>query len=122
VLPSFRDAVIQRENKLPTGLETKPYGVAIPHTDHDHVNRSAIAVATLENPITFHNMAQPSQEIPVKVIFLLGIAEAKSLPTILSRLASFFQSPKHMELLIGAESESAMAELLRNELIQEQIL
>ena len=46
VKPSYADAVVKREQTMPTGL---PLGlaenVAVPHTDPVHVNRAGVALA-----------------------------------------------------------------------------
>ena len=47
VKESFEKAVLDREKIFPTGLPTKPIGVAIPHTDAEHVNKGAMAVGIL---------------------------------------------------------------------------
>lgn len=48
----YLNDVFQRETVFPTELEG---GVAIPHADETHVLRSAIAIATLEEPIQWVN-------------------------------------------------------------------
>lgn len=74
VKDSYADAVVQREQLLPTGL---PLGsqnnVAIPHTDPQHVLRAGVALATLRAPVIFANMEEPDKEVPVSTVFLLAI-------------------------------------------------
>lgn len=44
VVSDFADHVIEREKSFPTGLAVEPVGVAIPHTDHQHVRQNAISI------------------------------------------------------------------------------
>ena len=53
VKDTYINAVIERERILPTGLDLGELGVAIPHTDSQHVNQANIAVGLLKNPIEF---------------------------------------------------------------------
>jgi PTS system galactitol-specific IIA component len=90
---SYLEAVLERETKMPTGLITQAYGIAIPHSDPEHVNRSAIAVALLNEPVIFKNMAAPEEDVPVRLVLLLAIAEKGSVTKVLARLAEMFLSP-----------------------------
>jgi PTS system galactitol-specific IIA component len=112
VRSTFREAVLDRELAMPTGLQTLAGGVAIPHTDNEHVIRSAIAVALLESPVLFRAMAAPEQEVPVTVVFMLAIAEAASQPRVLSRLATLFKSSEMMAGLVAAQSPGDLAAYL----------
>lgn len=47
VVSDFADHVIEREKSFPTGLAVEPVGVAIPHTDHQHVRQNAISIGIL---------------------------------------------------------------------------
>ena len=59
VKDTYIDAVIAREEELPTGLAIGDFYVAIPHTDSNHVNKSSIAIATLKSPVVFSEMVNP---------------------------------------------------------------
>lgn len=74
VKPSYADAVVRREQVMPTGLPLeRDENVAVPHTDPEHVLKAGIAVATLKSPVIFANMEEPEEEVPVGVVFLLAI-------------------------------------------------
>ncbi len=66
VKPSFKNAVLERENSYPTGLQFEGYAIALPHTDSEHVIKSQIAIMTLEKPVKFIEMASTDKEIDVK--------------------------------------------------------
>ena len=46
----FTEAVLKREKDYPTGLDVNGIGVAIPHTDAEHVKKEGISIAVL-NPV-----------------------------------------------------------------------
>ncbi|EGT5270975.1 fructose-specific PTS transporter subunit EIIC [Clostridioides difficile] len=68
----FFDTVMEREKHSPTGLER---GLAIPHGKCDSVNRSAFAVARLNNKINDWESIDESNE--VDLVFLLAIPKSE---------------------------------------------
>jgi PTS system galactitol-specific IIA component len=69
VKEGFVEATLQREANMPTGLPLSGnINAAIPHVDIEWVNQSALALATLVNPVTFRNMVDSDEEIPVKLV------------------------------------------------------
>ncbi|MGH6762822.1 MAG: PTS sugar transporter subunit IIA [Phyllobacterium sp.] len=105
VHPSFVEAVLAREAKLPTGL---PLGgdnnVAIPHTDPEHVIRPALAFATLASPVTFSNMEDPEEKLPVRVVFLMALNDKDKQIEMLQEIAGTIQSPQSIAALIAAQT------------------
>jgi len=93
VKETYLSNVLAREAIMPTGLLTKAGGVAIPHTDSEHVIRSSMAIGLLKKPVTFNNMAAPSEDVEVRLVFLLAIAEKTAVITVLSRMAEMFLDP-----------------------------
>jgi len=60
VKPSFEVAAIARERRSPTGLPFEPDAVALPHAEPEHVERAAVAIATLLQPVAFRQMGSPN--------------------------------------------------------------
>ena len=56
VKESYKQAIIDREHVFPTGLQFEAYGIAIPHTDVEHVNKEQIALMTLKEAVSFYQM------------------------------------------------------------------
>lgn len=108
VKSSYIDAVIEREQKFPTGLEMGEYGVAIPHADQRHVNKSVVAVASLEKPIGVSSMINPSKKIRVGLVFLLAVREPEKQVKILSKLMAIFQD---IDLLNKIEDSDSSDEI-----------
>ena len=73
---TFYDSLLERESRFPTGLATKGFGVAIPHTHPEHVSSSGIAVGVLKKPVSFADMMDPEAEVEVSIIFVLALSDA----------------------------------------------
>ena len=56
--PGYRKAILEREEKYPTGLHTPQIEVAIPHADAEWANEPSLTIGLLENPVTFEPMGQ----------------------------------------------------------------
>lgn len=94
VRASFVPAVLAREATMPTGL---PLGgeanVAVPHTDPEHVIGPALALATLAVPVSFANMEDPDERLPVRVVFLMALDDKSKQIDMLQRIAETIQKP-----------------------------
>ena len=105
-----------REEIHPTGLPTKPFCIAFPHADCDHVIKSALAVGILKDPVDFKNMGDPSEDLKVQVVFMLANSDPSEQIQTLRNLASLFgQGEKLLELLKQPTSQQTVV-WLRNEL------
>ncbi len=117
VKESFFQALLDREEAYPTGLQTTVTGVAIPHTDTEHVIKPALAIATLEAPVFFQAMDNPQEKIPVELVIVMAIKEPamqlKSLQKIMqilqdkSMLNKIRQAQKAEEVLLALEKHFA---------------
>lgn len=104
VKASYAKAVIAREKKFATGLPTGGYGVAIPHTDIEHVNQSAISVGILKNPVNFGIMGEETEKTPVKLVFMLAMHDSHSQLSMLQSLMGIFQDQEALTYLATEES------------------
>jgi len=75
VKDTYVDAVVEREKIYPTGLQLKDIGIAMPHTDSEHVHKSGICIAALTNPITFEHMGMPETKVEAEIIFMMSILD-----------------------------------------------
>lgn len=108
VKEEFIEAIMTREHEYPTGLPSSAPAVAIPHTNYDLVNRTTIAVATLEQPIVFYNMEAVNEKIDVQIIIMLAIAEPKGQIEMLQKIIEFIQSDQLRNELLFAQSKEEM--------------
>ena len=117
VKDSYIDAVIEREEELPTGLNIGNFYVAIPHTDSNHVNKSSIAIATLKTPVEFREMINPDGKINVQLVFLLAVKDPKEQVTLLKSLMSVFKNKELLIKIKDAKDKSEVAQLLKDIII-----
>lgn len=112
VKASFVKAVLEREKAFPTGLPTEGIKVALPHTDAEHVNQSAIAVGTLEKAVPFRVMGSPEEVVDVRVIFLLALADAEMQAPALAQLVEIVQRESLLQRLVDLKSPEDIYRLL----------
>lgn len=113
VYKTFANAVVEREEKYPTGLYLGKINVAIPHTDTNYVKQSGVAILTLDKPVIFNKMDDPSQTIPVLIIFLLAVSEPNEYVQFLSKLAGNFSKEEVIKIIYEETNPVTMTEILR---------
>ena len=101
VSDSFCEAVLSREKIFPTGLPF-PIGVAIPHTDAIHVNKSAIAFGVLIDPVRFGEMGSENKEVDVKIVCVLAIEKPELIISVLRTLIKNFQNISFLNEILNA--------------------
>lgn len=109
VKESFVEAVVSRELLFPTGLQFEGYGVAIPHTDAEHVQETQIALMTLEKPVSFIQMATENQHVEVKIIVMLAIKEAHAQLEMLQKLISLLQNKSVVDEILSCSADDKKA-------------
>ena len=112
VKESYIQAIKDRELIFPTGLNTTTFGIAIPHTDSEHVNEATIAVGILRHPVAFQEMGAEDVEVPVRLVFMLAIKEPdKQLETLQSVIA-LIENEDKMNALVHSKNEFDVIQLL----------
>ncbi|SIQ69141.1 MULTISPECIES: PTS sugar transporter subunit IIA [Acidiphilium] len=99
---SYVGAVLSREGTMPTGLPLDAIHVAIPHTDPIHVISPAVAVATLNTPVTFASMEDPDEWLPVRVVFLLALNDKHRQLAMLQQIAALIQDGPRLTRIVDA--------------------
>lgn len=114
VKDSFADAVVKREASMPTGLPLgRDVNVAVPHTDPEHVIKPGIALATLKKPVTFANMEDPDEAVPVGVVFLMALNDKDRQIEMLQKIMETIQSEEAIAGLMRAVSVDEVAAVLK---------
>lgn len=114
VKESYTSAIIERENLYPTGLPI-PNGVAIPHTDPEHVIKPCIVVCKFHDFINFKEMGMGENDIQCKFAFFLVVNRGEEQVELLQNLISMFTKDEAMENMIKCESkELLLEEILKN--------
>jgi PTS system galactitol-specific IIA component len=112
VKDTFAEAIKLREREFATGLPGANMGVALPHADAQHVNRSAIAVATLKHPVTFRMMGLHEEPIQAEIVFMLALAEGHLHMELLSNLMGIIQNEDALTRIKQAETPQKLVSIL----------
>jgi PTS system galactitol-specific IIA component len=114
VTKEFEDACVEREHEMPTGLPTKPYGVAIPHSDPSNVLKPGIAISTLRKSVLFKEMGNPDSRIEIGIVCLLAINNPKKQIQVLKRIATIVRNQGFIHHLMKAESPENVISIFLN--------
>jgi galactitol PTS system EIIA component len=102
---SFAKAALEREAKMPTGLPLGGnYNAAIPHTDIEHVIKPGLALATLKTPVPFQNMIEPESSVPVQLVILMALEQAKTQVEMLQEIAGVLQDAEIIKKIMEART------------------
>lgn len=124
VKEEFCERIQERENKFPTGLATKSFDVAIPHTDPEYVNRSFIYVIRLAPSLAFCQMGTDPiarELVYPKLIFLLGVNKGELQLTILQSLMKLFSNEEQMNNLLEIKEKNSFLQQLQKYLSTNEI-
>jgi len=105
VRDSFANAAMEREKVMPTGLPLSgEVNAAIPHTDIEHVVKCGLALATLKQPVIFHNMVATDEEVKVSLVFVMALDQPKAQVEMLKEIAGVLQRPEVIDELMKAKN------------------
>lgn len=99
VTEGFGEAVKDRERVYPTGLPTQGLGVAMPHTDAEHVLVESFSLALLSQPVPFKEMGNAGQSVLVHLVFTLAIKDHHMQLAMLQGIVSMIQKPDFLQKL-----------------------
>jgi len=114
VKDTYTQAVLDREIEYPTGLQARVTGVAIPHTDTEHVLKPAVAIATLENPIIFNGMGMPDTKVEVDIILMLAIHDPKLVVSILRKVIFILEDDEALKKMRSAKTKPEIKSIMIN--------
>jgi galactitol PTS system EIIA component len=112
VKDTYTQAVLDREKVFPTGLQTNILGFAIPHTDTEHVYKSAVAIAILTEPVVFQAMDSPLTDISVNVVMMLAISDPKAVVMVLRQVISILEDEAALQALLRASTPAEIREIV----------
>lgn len=114
VKEGYKKALLEREQKFPTGLPSSQPAIAIPHANADLVNKTTLAVATLKEPVEFKNMGNTKEDIPVRIVIMLVIAEPHSQVKMLQKVADIVQNEELRKKFLQAETKQKLLQLIQS--------
>lgn len=115
VKEGFGEAVISREEKYPTGLPTVGLGVAMPHTDADHVIKESFSLSILPNPVVFREMGNPSQSVLVHIVFTLALKDNHTQLDMLHGIVSMIQKGDFLEAMYREKDPEKIHDMVMKE-------
>jgi len=118
VLPSYEQAVLNREKIFPTGLPTTPFPVAIPHGDAEHVITPCIVVVKPKNPIEFGEMGSLDRKVNARYVFMLVIKKAEDQLVLLQSMVDMFMNREAMFSLDEAKTKKEIIKVLSSYLLE----
>ena len=101
----YHQAILEREEKYPTGLHIPLIEVAIPHADAEWAIKPSVTIGIMENPVAFQPMDGAGGDVQAGLVFMLTIEEPKNHIDFLRAFSSVMGQP---EILVEfAESGDA---------------
>ncbi|MBO0437184.1 PTS sugar transporter subunit IIA [Vagococcus fluvialis] len=113
VKDTFVTGIIDREKNFPTGLPVQPFGVAIPHTDNEHVVKEQIGFASLKEPVKFKIMGSDSDYVDVSLVFILALKYPDKQLDMLQKLITLFQNEGVLNQLYECNEVDLFKEIMR---------
>lgn len=110
---TFESALKEREAVYPTGLQLDKIGVAIPHSDAEHINEEFISVVTVDEPVSFKSMEDANKTVDVSIIFVLGLKKAEDQLATLQAIMQVIQDPQVLDNLLKASSNEEVLNILK---------
>ena len=92
--PDYHKAILEREEKYPTGLHIPLIEVAIPHADAEWANESSLTIGLLEKPVVFKPMDGMGGDVNVEIVFMLTIQDPKEQIEFLKAFSSTLGTPE----------------------------
>lgn len=116
VKESYINAIQEREKVFATGLPTEGFGVAVPHTDIEHVNEQAICIAVLKEPVKFNVMGSMDEQVDVNVLFMLALKEPHAQLAMLQAVIGIIQKADVLEKICTSNNPEEIFEIVEKEL------
>lgn len=113
VKETYKEALLKREENFATGLPTEPIGIAIPHSDPEHVNKPCIIIVQLKNTVKFREMGNHSNTIDAKYAFGLVFDNGEKQMPLLSSLIGMAQEEETMISLSKAETKEQILNIVK---------
>lgn len=114
VKSTFRSAILKREEEYCTGLAFPEMGIALPHTDKDHVISPCIAIGVLRKPVTFQSMGMPEIPCETEMVFMLAIKDPEAQLNFLQTCMQIFQEPGKLSALKACKTAEELTTLFKS--------
>lgn len=113
VKETYAEALEKREQGNPTGLATVPYGIAIPHTDVEYVNKPCIIMIRLKESVSFEQMGGLGEAVDAQFIFGLVFTDGKKQVELLAGIIALAQNEEDIETLHCSDDKEAILSIIK---------
>lgn len=110
---SYIGALIKREEAFPTGLDMGGIGIAIPHTDAGYIKKDGMAIARLRQPVSFLQMGTDSEEVFVRLVFVLAVSRSARQMEQLQQILGVIQDVCVLKRLLCAKNSREIIDIFR---------
>lgn len=117
VKKEYKQAILDREKEYPTGLPSADIKIAIPHANHDLVNKATLAIGVLNKPVIFKAMDDPDKELSVSIVIMLALNEPHGHIEMLQRIVNLIKNPETLKEITKASSCEEIIDKLKPYLI-----
>lgn len=114
VKPGYVPAILKREEDYSTGLKFEDMGIAIPHTDVEHVIKPCLAIGVLRRPVVFASMGMPEIPCEVEMVIPLGVVDPETQLDFLKTLMQIFQAKGKLKALQACKTPEETVELFKS--------
>lgn len=108
----FIEAIMERESKYPTGLETQPFAIAIPHTEVDCVNESCLIFVKSKTPIKFFEMVNNDKVLEVNYMFFIIIKDREKQVSVIQDILEIATDEAKMVAISEAKDVDKIYEII----------
>ena len=112
--PNYVEALRQREEKFPTGLQTSRLKIAIPHTEPQYVKKPCIVVTKLAKPVEFNEMGKVNSPISVDMVVMMAINDGKRHLSTLQKIVSIMGDEDLLDKLNEANTCNEIYEVFNH--------
>jgi len=72
-----------------------------------------LGIATLKNPVDFHNMEDTASLLPTQIVIMMAIGEPHGQVEMLQKIVSIIQNEPLRKQMIAAETDDVLLNLLK---------
>lgn len=114
----YAAATIEREHVYPTGLATKPIGVAVAHSQSENVIKQSVLLGITKKPIKFCKMEDDKCEIDVGIIFMLALKGENTHLNYLKNIVNFCKYEDNTQRLYSVTSQEDAFKIFKSEILK----
>ncbi len=114
----YGKATLEREKLYPTGLGTKPIGIAVPHSNPENVIRQAVVVGISNTLVEFKEMGTADQSVNVGIVIMLALKGENMHINYLKNIVNYFRYESNMNYFYGLQSETKIRQVFMTDVLQ----